>query len=147
MAETFEAALERFRGFVQQSGYPRNLAWLTPDRVIGPPGKVYVRSLRADGGEHLAREVFHAATSQNRRVLFEALFHDGVVTSCHAWLARDNDQAARFMMPKEGLKMSVSTGEHRPKVQMVNSRILWVFLRLRYRRYQHLRDWLFNIER
>ncbi len=146
MAEVFEAALESFRAFAEENGYPCDLVWMRPEQLIARPGSLYVRPLPENAGLELAREAFQTAVTQNRGVVFHALFCSGAVTFCHAWLPRDDDQSARYLMPKKGLKMSVAAGEHRPAVHIVHSRMHWLVLRFRYRKYDALRDSLFNIE-
>ena len=146
MAENFESALQRFRSFVQENGYAGELAWLTPPQVSARPGVLYIRLAGANLGEESARQVFDKAAAQDRGVLFHALFSNDGVTLCHAWLPLNDDEAERYLMPQKGLKMSVHVGEHRPRVYTVRSRIRWFLLRLLYRRYDALRDLLFNIE-
>lgn len=145
MAETSESALERFRAFLQQHGFPPQFEWLMPEQVTARPGALYVReTLSSD--DRGAREAFDTATAQNRGVLFQALFCNDAVTFCHAWLPLNDDESQRYLMPQHGLKMSVPDGEHRPKVYTVSGHFQWLFLRLRYRKYDTLRNLLFNIE-
>lgn len=146
MVETSESALERFRAFVQQNGFPPHLEWLMPEQVTARPGALYVRHIPTLD-DRRAREAFETATAQNRGVLFQALFCNDAVTFCHAWLPLNDHESQRYLMPQRGLKMSVPAGEYRPKVYTVSGHIRWLFLRLGYRKYDTLRDLLFNIER
>jgi hypothetical protein len=147
VAETFEAALQRFRSFVHKNGYASELAWLRPEQVIVRRGVLYIRLLSAKIGEESARQVFDNAAAQDRGVLFHALAGSDDLTFCHAWVSCDEDESQRYQMPKKGLKISVLVGRQHPVVHLVSSRLQWSLLRLLYGRNDVLRDLLFNIER
>jgi hypothetical protein len=140
----FDESLAKFQQFLETNGYPREVVWVTPDDLIVTGERlIYIRVPVSSKNEVQARTLFEQGTTRQMGVLFDTICVGGNETFCCAWVPPDEDQAERALMPKQ-LKLSAKVD----KVggTPVRSRLQWFLLRLRYWKYQNLKNSLFWIE-
>ena len=144
---TFEDSVARFRRFLEDNGYPGEIVWTSPDDlVVAGKRLMYVRVPTERENEFRSRRLFEQGTTQEKRILFDAICADDVQTFCRAWVPRDQDQAQRALMPK-GLKLSANV--HRMPGLRVRNGLHWCLLQIRHRKHRKHRkqkDNLFWIE-
>ena len=144
MRQTFEESLLKFQNFLENSGYPREVAWVTPEDVLIASGPlIYVRIPVAKGNVAFVRQLFESGIDQQKRVLFDTLCEAGGISFCYAWMPRSAQQAEEALMPK-GLKLSVRTSVSKLPARTVRSGVRWSYLRLRFWKLQRRKRGLFQ---
>jgi hypothetical protein len=146
MNVTFEESLVRYKEFLRENGYPSAIAWVRPqDVILAKQHTIFVRVPLPTTNEALARAAFNDGIGKKLGILFATVCEMDGVTCCRAWVPADEDEAQRSLMPQD-LKVSVTTGENRLCGKAVTNRITWLWLKLKYRKHQEQRDFLFCLE-
>jgi hypothetical protein len=143
MNANFEGSVARYEKFLGENGYPPAIVWVRPqDVLLAGHRRIFVRVPVPAANEVLARTAFNDGIEKKLGVLFATVCELDGVTCCRAWVPADEDEAERALMPQD-LKLSATTGEGRRYGKAVTSGVSWLWLKLRYRKDQQLRDWLF----
>jgi hypothetical protein len=139
----FSESVTRFQKFLGESGYPPRVIWVDPQDVLltGTCQALVRVSVPADKELH-AQAVFEKGMKEQMGVLFATLCEMDDVSCCYAWVPVDEEEAHRHLMPRD-LKLSANIGESRLFGKAVTNHFRWLWLRLRHRKHQELRDQLF----
>jgi hypothetical protein len=144
LRQTFEESLLKFQTFLENSGYPREVVWVTPEDVLIASGPlIYIRIPVAKGNGAFVQQLFESGIDQQKGVLFDTLCEAGGISFCYAWIPRSAQQAEEALMPN-GLKLSVRTGVSKLPARTVRSRVRWSYLRLRFWKLQRRKGGLFH---
>jgi hypothetical protein len=140
----FEKSLLKYQKFLENNGYPGEVAWVTPDDIlIGSGPMIYVRSPVSEKNNTLVRLLFESGIVQKTGVLFDTLCEADGVSFCYAWVPHSVEQAEEALMP-EGLKLSARTGVSKLPAQTVRGWLRWFYLRLRFWKLQRRKKGLFH---
>ena len=144
MSASFEESCGRFCEFLIRNGYPGEIVWITSDDLLVTGRRLfYVRLPNPDRGRVDARARFEEAAKKQSGVSFRAMFETDHRSLCTVWVPIDDSERERAMCSKTDLKMSASVERNSVPIKEVRSRIVWWYLRLRYRREQTGKDQLF----
>ena len=144
MSPSFDESLARYKQFLGENGYPREVVWVTPDDVLLSSSPViFVKLPVPESNEQSVRHLFDLGISQQKGVLFDTLCEGNGVTFSYAWVPSDDSEAEEHLMPK-GLKLSARTGTSRMLGRAVGSRLRWSYLQLKYRGQQNMKGQLFG---
>lgn len=111
MTPDFDEALDAFRPFLAQQGWPDRLTWVFREDVAAFRRRRWVRLPLAEDNEDLARAYFQYGQRQARGVTLEAFCAVEGLSACFVWVPQD-DQAASYAMQKPlGLKLPASSVE------------------------------------
>ena len=144
MASLFEESLVQFRTFLSDQGYSDNILWVTAEDVLLSRKRlIYFKESVFLTNDTALRRLFDSAISEAKEILLAALCEFDDKTLCYAWVPADEAEAEYRLMPK-GVKMSVPVNGGRLKAKLVRSQLKWRYLRVKYRRQQLFKDWLFS---
>jgi|HubBroStandDraft_1064217.scaffolds.fasta_scaffold69675_2 hypothetical protein len=144
MGPSFDESLAKYKQFLVENGYSSDVVWVIPDDVLVSSGPViYVRMPVSGSNEESVRRLFDLGMSQKKGVLFDTLCDGDGVTFSYAWVPRDNADAQESLMPK-GLKLSAKTGTSRVPGRAVGSRLRWLYLQLKCRGQQTIKEQMFR---
>jgi hypothetical protein len=136
VASTFEEACGRYVDFLARNDYPSKLLWVTSEDILFTDHRlIYVRVPVPDRNLNAVRSLFDTATKEQLGISFSTVCIMGSVTCCKAWVPADEDERQRAMCPKD-LKLSAATGISLLPGKPVRSRLLWWYVRVRYRKQQ-----------
>ncbi len=139
----FDESLSKYRGFLEDNGYAKDVVWITPDDVLLSGRRlIYVRVPVPASNEREVRRLYERGMTEEKGVLLDTICEADGTTFSYAWVPRDQSEAELALMPV-GLKMSVRTGTSRLPAKAVRSTLQWLFLRLRHHRQQRLKPGLF----
>ena len=144
MSADFEEAVARFEDFLEKNEYPRQVVWVTSKDVLFRRDRwiIYLRTPVPAENEKVVRSVFSTGIRDGRGVLFQAFCSAGGMTFAYAWKPQDDRQAQQHLMPT-GVKLSAAIGDSRRPAVIVKSRLVWWYLRWKYRKWQsHVRQYL-----
>lgn len=146
MPDSFDDAVATFREFLQKTGFPKEIVWLSAEDAVLVPGRVlYLKPQAHEVGVALARERYETGMARKLGVLFAALCKLGDATCCFVWVPSDADEAQRSLMPKSGgLKLRVPNEEFRLSIKRIRNSLYWKILQARHRDESKLRDFLFS---
>ena len=143
---SFGATVVRFQQFLGQNQYPESILWLTPEDVL-LSGKrfVYVRLPIPAANEMTARKMFDDGVANGRGLLMSTICEMEGSTYCYVWYPRRQEEEPQGLWPRDGsVKLSAKMATSRLPGKPVRSRLLWALLKLRSRRKQGLKEFLFS---
>jgi len=144
MGPSFDESVTKYKQFLEEHGYSRDVVWVKPDDVLVSGGPViYVKVPVSRSNEESVRTLFDLGMSQERGVLFDTLCDGDGITFSYAWVPRDDAEAEEYLMPK-GLKLSAKTGASRIPGKAVGSHLRWSYLQLKYRGQQSRKEQMFR---
>jgi hypothetical protein len=140
----FDHWVARFQNFLTANGYSPMVMWVSSQDVLLTGTKqVFVRiPLAADNEAHV-RADFDRGTQQKLGVAFRTFCKMDNATCCYTWVPRDEEEAQYGLMPQD-VKLSVTAGEGVLFGRPVRSRFKWLWLRLKHRKHQERKAWLFS---
>jgi hypothetical protein len=98
-----------------------------------------------DANETVARSTYEEGVSHGRGLLMSTICEMDASTCCYVWYPRRPEDEPQGVWPKDGsVKLTVKVDTSRVTGKPVKSRLLWAFFKLRHRRKQHLKDFLFS---
>jgi len=142
----FDAALERFRAFLQLNNYSENVVWVTPEDIL-LTGKrfLYVRVPIPDENEERIRRAYEDGMSQGRGLGMGTVCGMNQTTYCYLWFPKSADEIPQGIWPMNGdLKLSAREKSSSPAGRPINHRILWVLLKLWHHKKQGLKGFLLS---
>jgi hypothetical protein len=145
-AASFDATVARFQEFLGQSQYPENILWLMPEDVVPPEKRfVYVRIPISAANEMKVRKIYDEGVANGRGLLMSTVCEMENSTYCGVWYPRSQQEEPQGLWPHDGsVKLSAQMDSSRVLGKPVKSRLLWALLRLRNRRKQNLKEFLFS---
>lgn len=144
VSSSFEESCLQFCEFLARHDYPNMIVWISPEDILMTDRRfLYVRLPVPNTNQRRASDAFEAAMQRQAGVWFSTVCDAGEVTCCKVWVPFDESERERAMCSKTELKMSASSGESRLRGKGVRNSFLWLYLRLRYRGQQGLKDQLF----
>jgi len=142
----FQSAVARFRAFLRQNKYPENIVWLMPEDVL-LSGKrfLYVRVPVSSANEVKARKIYDDGLANGRGLLMSTICEMKDSTCCYLFYPRRGEEEPQGLWPQDGsVKLSAKLGTSRVAGKPVKNRLLWAFLKLRNRRKQNLKRFIFS---
>jgi len=144
MGPSFDESVSRYKQFLEEQGYPRDVVWVRPGDVLASSGRViYVKLPVPRSNEEFVRRLFDLGISREKGVLFDTLCDGDGMTFSYAWVPHDDAEAEESLMPK-GLKLSAKTGASRVPGKSVGSRLRWSYLQLKHRGQQNMKEQMFR---
>jgi hypothetical protein len=143
---SFGATVARFQEFLGQNQYPENILWLMPEDVL-LPGKpfVYVCIPISAANEMKVRKIYDEGVANGRGLLMSTVCEMHSSTCCYVWYPRTQEEEPQGLWPHDGsVKLSAQMDSSRVLGKPVKNRLLWALLRLRNRRKQNLKEFLFS---
>lgn len=125
----FEEAASQLRALLSAQGWPRDIHWLTGQRVFGDHRHIVIRVGGSDSLSRIA-EAYRAAVGRSFGVLLYGVARDRQRSYCALWAPATREQAARLLMP-DGLKLSLTA--HPPGISLLGP-FLFAVARLTSRR-------------
>jgi len=143
---SFGATVARFQEFLGQNQYSENILWLTPEDVLlSGKRSVYVRIPVPPANEMKARNMYDEGVANGRGLLMSTICELDGSTCCYVWYPRHQEEEHQGLWPHDGsVKLSAKMETSRVQRKPVKSRLLWAFLKLRNRRQQNLKEFLFS---
>ena len=141
----FDAAVTRFQQLLRVNNYSEKIVWVVREDVL-VTGKrlIYVRVPSPATSEGKARRMYEEGVAGGRGLLMSTLCGMNAPTYCYIWFPKSAEEVPQGIWPHDGsVKLSAMAEASRVPGKPVESRLLWAFLKLRYRRKQHLKDFLF----
>ncbi len=121
----FEAAEQKFSGFLRSQNYPQKICWLMPgDVVVDNERHYWVRDRKANAAFRYAEGIH-----QNLGILLVAVCSTETETFASV-LVPDDDVEAQYHLMGRGLKLSCPVEKY-PTTATTNP-LHWLLLRLRY---------------
>lgn len=142
----FDAAVARFRAFLELNSYCGNIVCVTPEDVL-VTGKrfIYVRVPIPADNESKIRRMYDEGVTQGRGLLMGTVCSMNQSTYCYLWFPKSADETPQGIWPTDGdLKLSAGDKLSGPAGRLINHRALWTLLSLWHHNKQFLRDLLFN---
>ena len=143
---SFGATVARFQEFLGQNQYSENILWLTPeDLLLSGKQSVYVRVPIPAANEMKARNLYDEGVANGRGLLVSTICEMEGSTCCYVWYPRSQEEEPLGLWPHDGsVKLSAKIETSRIPGRPVKSRLLWAFLKLRNRKKQNLKEFLFS---
>jgi hypothetical protein len=114
MSLSFEESCSRYRDFIAENGYPRDLVWITQkDVLLSGKRFLYVRLPIPESNREHARALFDAAMKEQSGVSFRKVCETEHATLCSVWVPADGSERQYAMCSQKDLKMSAANGESR----------------------------------
>lgn len=144
--ESFGTTVARFQELLGQNGYPENILWLTSDDVLLSEKRfVYVRVPVPAANEMKARKMYDDGVANGRGLHMSTICEMEGSTCCYVWYPRNQEEEPQGIWPYNGgVKLSAKMETSRVPGKPVKSRLLWAILKLRNRRKQNLKEFLFS---
>lgn len=148
IAPDFDAAVARFRVFLKLNSYSDNIVWVMPENVL-LTGKrfLYVRVPIPADNEIRIRPVYEDGVTQGRGLVMGTVCGTNRSTYCYLWFPKSMEEIPQGIWPTDGsLKLSATDKSSTPAARPIDNKVLWELLKLRHRKNQNLRDFLFSEE-
>ncbi len=142
----FGVTVARFQQFLGQNRYPENIVWVMPEDVLMTGRQfVYVRVPVPAANETRARSMYDEGVTRGRGLLMSTICEMEASTCCYVWYPSRAEEKPEGLWPLDGsVKLSAKMETSRVTGKPVENRLLWAFLKLRHRRKQNLKDFLFT---
>ena len=105
LCPSFEKAIERFRSFLRQQGWPDSLQWLNRSAVVLRSTGLVVAPSLFDGQKRV-RAAYERGRQKMPGVLFAGVSHDSEHSCCYVW-SPESELDAQYRLMQGGLKMNV----------------------------------------
>ena len=130
MPPALQDAIPRLQEFLQEHGWPQEVAFVGEDELIWAGDYFWVRLRKA--ANESARDAYDNGLRRGLGVALNAVCTDSRSTYAHVYVPRDDRDRQEHMLAVNGLKLSVPL--RRSHARSVRNPALWAALRLFHRR-------------
>ena len=141
--QSFEGAVNRLQALLESQNYPANIAWIWPNDAILTERMAYVKWPLPAANRTRVKAIFDQGMRIQRGVLLASFCETPEETCCYIWVPQTDEEALYHLMPG-GVKLSVPIETSRRTAHKVTSRLMWIWLKLRYRKLQKYKEQLFQ---
>jgi hypothetical protein len=124
----FDQAIFDFRSFLGTLGISDDLLWVSPDDVLLVDFHLYVKKGDRTTGVGYVRAKFNEAKNRGVGMTLDAFCRVDGAICCFPYVARDDDEVQRLLMPKTGVKLSVGQ-PLKPATRVTNPARWWILKR------------------